>query len=223
MYGFRFPLLLTSCHMLFSLLALAPFMLRQSLMPLHRETLARQGMTLDQIVAVYREACQDGVDVVRLHTGEPSLYGAIGEQMDALDRLGIEYEMVPGISSFQAAAAALKVELGVQSELRLELRRARIRHRSLDQHGQAFQQRPIDQRQCVLHVFQPRIAGDRLQLLPQLGDNFLQPFRLKDIRGFAERAEEKMLQHGIVQDRDPGTLDGLPVNLAMQLIVAEMV
>ena len=42
MYGFRFPLLLTSCHMLFSLLALAPFMLRQSLMPLHRETLARQ-------------------------------------------------------------------------------------------------------------------------------------------------------------------------------------
>ena len=42
MYGFRFPLLLTSCHMLFSLLALAPFMLRKSLMPLHRETLARQ-------------------------------------------------------------------------------------------------------------------------------------------------------------------------------------
>ena len=49
--------------------------------------------------------------MVRLHTGEPSIYGAIGEQMDALDRLGIEYEVVPGISAFQAAAAALRVEL----------------------------------------------------------------------------------------------------------------
>ena len=48
---------------------------------------------------------------MRLHTGEPAIYGAIGEQMDALDRLGIDYEVVPGISSFQAAAAALRVEL----------------------------------------------------------------------------------------------------------------
>jgi len=52
-----------------------------------------------------------GVNVVRLHTGEPSIYGAIGEQMDALDRLGIEYQIVPGISAFQAAAAALRTEL----------------------------------------------------------------------------------------------------------------
>ena len=42
---------------------------------------------------------------MRLHTGEPAIYGAIGEQMDALDRLGIDYEVVPGISAFQAAAA----------------------------------------------------------------------------------------------------------------------
>ena len=53
----------------------------------------------------------EGFNVVRLHTGEPSIYGAIGEQMDALDRLGIDYEIVPGISAFQAAAAALRVEL----------------------------------------------------------------------------------------------------------------
>ena len=52
-----------------------------------------------------------GLDVVRLHTGEPAIYGAIGEQMDALDRMGIEYEVVPGISAFQAAAASLRVEL----------------------------------------------------------------------------------------------------------------
>lgn len=68
-------------------------------------------MDLQQIIAVILEARKAGQDVIRLHTGEPSIYGAIGEQMDELDRLGIEYEVVPGISSFQAAAAALKTEL----------------------------------------------------------------------------------------------------------------
>ena len=69
------------------------------------------GMSLDEIVAVFEDAARREVDVVRLHSGEPALYGAIGEQMDALDRRGIAYEVVPGISAFQAAAAALQVEL----------------------------------------------------------------------------------------------------------------
>lgn len=68
-------------------------------------------MNLDEIVALYQAAQAREIDVVRLHTGEPSIYGAIGEQMDALDRLGIDYEVVPGISAFQAAAATLRVEL----------------------------------------------------------------------------------------------------------------
>ena len=69
------------------------------------------GMALDEILAVIKKASEGDTDVVRLHTGEPSIYGAIGEQMDALDELGIDYEVVPGISSFQAAAATLRVEL----------------------------------------------------------------------------------------------------------------
>ena len=69
------------------------------------------GMDLEQIVAVIQQAQAANIDVIRLHTGEPSIYGAIGEQMDAMDRLGIDYEVVPGISSFQAAAAALRTEL----------------------------------------------------------------------------------------------------------------
>ena len=68
-------------------------------------------MSLEQIIALFEEASREKIDVVRLHTGDPSIYGAIGEQMDALDRLGIAYEVVPGISAFQAAAAALRVEL----------------------------------------------------------------------------------------------------------------
>lgn len=69
------------------------------------------GMSLDEIVAVFQKARQDDLDVVRLHTGDPAIYGAIGEQIDALDRLQIDYEVVPGISAFQAAAAALRTEL----------------------------------------------------------------------------------------------------------------
>ncbi len=82
-----------------------------ALLPPEAQRWDSAGMTLDEMVAVYRQAAKDGVDLVRLHTGEPSLYGAIGEQMDAMDRLGIDYEAVPGISSFQAAAAALRIEL----------------------------------------------------------------------------------------------------------------
>ncbi len=70
-------------------------------------------MTLEEIVAIYKDAKEKNIDVVRLHTGDPSIYGAILEQMNALDELGVDYEVVPGVSSFQAAAAALKVELTV--------------------------------------------------------------------------------------------------------------
>jgi precorrin-4/cobalt-precorrin-4 C11-methyltransferase len=68
-------------------------------------------MDLSQIMKVYLAARDRHLDVVRLHTGDPSLYGAINEQMDELDRHGIDYEVVPGVSAFQAAAAALKREL----------------------------------------------------------------------------------------------------------------
>lgn len=71
------------------------------------------GMTLEEIEAVFVNGLENNIDVVRLHTGDPSIYGAIREQMNVLDRLGIQYEVVPGVSSFQAAAAALKTELTV--------------------------------------------------------------------------------------------------------------
>lgn len=71
------------------------------------------GMSLPEIVDVCAGANRTGIDVVRLHSGDPSIYGAIREQMNELDRLGIDYEVVPGVSSFQAAAAVLKTELTV--------------------------------------------------------------------------------------------------------------
>jgi precorrin-4/cobalt-precorrin-4 C11-methyltransferase len=68
-------------------------------------------MSLDQVIAVCREARDRGIDVVRLHSGDPSIYGATREQMNALDALGISYDVCPGVSAFQAAAAALVTEL----------------------------------------------------------------------------------------------------------------
>lgn len=68
-------------------------------------------LDLEQIIALCAQAHASGKDVVRLHCGEPSLYGAIAEQRRRLDILGIPSTQVPGISAWQAAAATLRVEL----------------------------------------------------------------------------------------------------------------
>jgi precorrin-4/cobalt-precorrin-4 C11-methyltransferase len=66
---------------------------------------------LDEILAEMAAAHEAGNDVARVHSGDPSLYGAIGEQMRRLDALGIPYDVTPGVPAFAAAAAALRTEL----------------------------------------------------------------------------------------------------------------
>lgn len=67
-------------------------------------------MTLEAVLAVMDRAESEGKTTVRLHTGDPSIYGAIREQMDALDARGYAYDVTPGVSSFCGAAAALRAE-----------------------------------------------------------------------------------------------------------------
>ena len=67
-------------------------------------------MTLEQVIAQMEAQEALHQETVRLHTGDPSLYGAIREQMDALDARGIPYDVAPGVSSLSGAAAALQVE-----------------------------------------------------------------------------------------------------------------
>lgn len=67
-------------------------------------------MTLDEVMEVIIAADKEGKQVVRLHTGEPSIYGAIREQMDILDELSIPYESCPGVSACFGAAASLDLE-----------------------------------------------------------------------------------------------------------------
>ncbi|MEO1141875.1 MAG: precorrin-4 C(11)-methyltransferase [Pseudomonadota bacterium] len=68
-------------------------------------------LNLDEIIEMIREAHSDGKDVARVHSGDPSIYGATAEQMRRLDALEIDYEVVPGVPAFAGAAAKLKTEL----------------------------------------------------------------------------------------------------------------
>jgi precorrin-4/cobalt-precorrin-4 C11-methyltransferase len=70
-------------------------------------------MTLDEIVAEMEQAVAAGHEVARVHSGDPSLYGATAEQMRRLDALGIDYDVTPGVPAFAAAAAALRRELTI--------------------------------------------------------------------------------------------------------------
>ena len=71
------------------------------------------GMTLEEILEVLEREAKRGRRVVRLHSGDPSIYGAIAEQIRELKKRGVECEVVPGVSSFLAAAARLGVEYTV--------------------------------------------------------------------------------------------------------------
>lgn len=68
-------------------------------------------LTLNEIVAHMEQAVAAGKKVARVHSGDPSIYGAVAEQMRRLDALGIEYDVTPGVPAFAAAAAMLKTEL----------------------------------------------------------------------------------------------------------------
>jgi precorrin-4/cobalt-precorrin-4 C11-methyltransferase len=82
-----------------------------ALLPPEAERHDSAALSLQQTTALCLSARERGLDVVRLHSGDPAIYGAIREQMDELDAAGIDYDVVPGVSSFQAAAAALRTEL----------------------------------------------------------------------------------------------------------------
>lgn len=74
------------------------------------ETYSSASMTLEEVMDVSIQGIREGKTVVRLHTGDPTIYGAIREQMDYLKSHSIEYEVIPGVSSFTAACSAIKRE-----------------------------------------------------------------------------------------------------------------
>ena len=79
--------------------------------PINAEVIDTATMHLDQIIEKMRKANDSGMDVARVHSGDPSIYGAIAEQIRRLEELNINYDITPGVPAFVAAAAALKREL----------------------------------------------------------------------------------------------------------------
>jgi precorrin-4 C11-methyltransferase len=77
------------------------------------EVVASDDRTLDDVLAIYSRAALEGLRVARVHSGDPTIYGALHEQLDACRRMGLTTEIVPGVSSVAAAAAALGQELTV--------------------------------------------------------------------------------------------------------------
>ena len=77
------------------------------------EVVASDDRTLEDVVAIYARARAEGLGVARVHSGDPSLYGALHEQLEACRRLDLPYEIVPGVSSMAGAAAALGQELTI--------------------------------------------------------------------------------------------------------------
>ncbi len=75
------------------------------------KVLDSSGMDLNQIVDILKEAHRSNQDVARVHTGDPSIFGSTAEQIRKMEELGIPYEIIPGVSSFTAAAAVLGKEL----------------------------------------------------------------------------------------------------------------
>ncbi|OHC00652.1 MAG: precorrin-4 C(11)-methyltransferase [Planctomycetes bacterium RIFCSPLOWO2_12_FULL_39_13] len=80
-------------------------------LPVHAKAYDSSNMSLEEMVVAFKEAMEKNEDVARIHSGDPSIYGAMQEQMYALDALGIPYEVIPGVSSFVAAASVLRQEL----------------------------------------------------------------------------------------------------------------
>lgn len=78
-----------------------------------KQTYDSAALNLEEIKDIFKNALINNQNVARLHSGDPSIYGAINEQMAILDELNIKYEVIPGVSSFQAAAAALCQELTI--------------------------------------------------------------------------------------------------------------
>jgi precorrin-4/cobalt-precorrin-4 C11-methyltransferase len=104
--------LLTHADVILFADSLVPRQILQMVRP-DAEIIRTANKTLEEILPIMIERVRSQKSVVRLHSGDPTLYGAVHEQMQALTQAGIPFEVVPGISAFQAAAAKLKVELTV--------------------------------------------------------------------------------------------------------------
>lgn len=125
---------------------------------------------LDEIVALIAEAHGKGQDVARVHSGDPSLYGAIAEQMARLDALAIPYDITPGVSAYAAAAAALKCELTLPEESQtVILTRTAVRASAMPD-GEALAKLGASGATLAIHLSINNLARVVRDLVPHYGE-----------------------------------------------------
>jgi precorrin-4/cobalt-precorrin-4 C11-methyltransferase len=127
-------------------------------------------LTLDEIVALLENAHRQGHDVARVHSGDPSLYGAIGEQIRRLHEIGIPYEVVPGVTATAACAAALGNELtlpGISQTLIL----TRYATKTSMPEGEALGDLARHRATMAIHLGVRHIARIAEELRPHYGDD----------------------------------------------------
>jgi precorrin-4/cobalt-precorrin-4 C11-methyltransferase len=126
-------------------------------------------LTLDEIIAHCVEAYEAGHDVARVHSGDPSLYGAIAEQMRRLDSLAIPYDITPGVPSFAAAAAALRREFTLPEIVQsVVLTRTATRASAMPE-GESLGQFAATRATLAIHLSITNLAKVVRELLPYYG------------------------------------------------------
>ena len=126
---------------------------------------------LDQIMTLIADAHGKGQDVARVHSGDPSLYGAIAEQMARLDALNISYDITPGVSAYAAAAAALKCELTIPEQSQtVILTRTAVRASAMPP-GEDLAQLGASRATLAIHLSINNLARVVRDLVPHYGED----------------------------------------------------
>ena len=128
-------------------------------------------MTLDQIINEISAAHKAGKDVARVHSGDPSLYGATAEQMRHLDALDIDYEVVPGVSAYAAAAARLKTELTLPEVAQTVILTRTAMKASAMPKGEELENLATSGATLAIHLSVRNLAYIRRALEPHYGPN----------------------------------------------------
>jgi precorrin-4/cobalt-precorrin-4 C11-methyltransferase len=128
-------------------------------------------LSLDEIVAHMAEADRNGFDVARLHSGDPSLYGATAEQMRRLSALGIPYDVTPGVPSFAAAAAALGCGLTLPEVAQTVILTRTATRSSPIPEGEALDRLAATGATLAIHLSVTNLARVVRSLTPYYGEN----------------------------------------------------
>lgn len=128
-------------------------------------------MTLDEIIDELVNADQQGLDVARLHSGDPSVLSAMAEQMRRLDAAGVDYDVIPGVPAFAAAAASLKREFTVPGVSQtVVLTRTAARATAMPE-GQDLATLGLSRSTLVLHLAIQRVDQMVEELVPNYGQD----------------------------------------------------